>query len=281
MNVLDLFSGIGGFALGLERAGMRTVAFCERDPFCRAVLAHHWPGIPCHDDVRTLRAEHVGPVDLVCGGPPCQPASLAGKRLGAADDRWLWPEALRVVTEVRPRWALFENPPGFLSMGFASTTTALESLGYRVGTVNLPACGLAAPHLRHRIWIVAHAPDVRGPEIERGEPDGVGELLDGAAADTERWGLEGGHKRFAAPQAIIAAQDDSTGDGDSGPGRQPQPELRRVDDGVPGWLDGRAVPPPVARGVANRVQRLRALGNSVVPQVVEQIGRAIMSAEAA
>src|SRR6185369_15732907 len=104
MNVLDLFSGIGGFSLGLERAGMRTVAFCEIDPFCRAVLAKHWPGVPIHHDIRKLRATDVGPVELICGGFPCQPHSSAGKRRGKDDDRHLWPEMFRLITECRPGW---------------------------------------------------------------------------------------------------------------------------------------------------------------------------------
>jgi DNA (cytosine-5)-methyltransferase 1 len=116
MNVLDLFSGIGGFSLGLERTnGFKTIAFCEIDPFCRKVLAKHWPGIPIFDDITKLNRgdlDGIGEVDVICGGFPCQPVSCAGKRKGDRDERWLWPEFYRVVCLVKPRWVLVENVPG-------------------------------------------------------------------------------------------------------------------------------------------------------------------------
>src|SRR3990167_7230120 len=113
LRVLDLFSGIGGFSLGLERTGgFRTIAFCEIEPYCRAVLKKHWPDVPCFTDVRTLTACDVGAVDLICGGYPCQPFSEAGKRLGAQDDRHLWPEYLRLIQELRPTWVIGENVAG-------------------------------------------------------------------------------------------------------------------------------------------------------------------------
>jgi DNA (cytosine-5)-methyltransferase 1 len=342
LTVLDLFSGIGGFSLGLERTGgFRTIAFCETDPFCRAVLAHHWPGIPIHDDVRTLTAgvvdgytrnreieanaaglgiqgcaestrrtgtDEFSVIEVICGGFPCQPWSHAGKRRGHEDDRDLWPEMRRIIAECRPRWVLGENVSGFVSqpMGFDRCLADLEAEGYAVGAVMVPACAVGAPHRRDRIWIVAHAQDVRGADVERREPDGVGELLDGGVAadadkgigwrggsqDRQAWiGPVGGgeisadaigqgleiverQRRDDGPQRATPERD-----GDAGPRRLVEPGLRRVDDGVSRWLDGRTVPPPVARGVPNRVQRLRALGNSVVPQVVEAIGRAILEAE--
>src|SRR5690242_16811958 len=120
MNVLDLFSGIGGFSLGLERAGMRTVAFCEADTGCRRVLANHWPGVPCYSDVRKLTAaglvaDGIRSVDLVCGGPPCQPFSSAarGIKRGTGDDAILWLDMLRLVDETQPAWVLLENVINF------------------------------------------------------------------------------------------------------------------------------------------------------------------------
>src|SRR5215469_6663902 len=120
IRLLDLFSGIGGFSLGLERTGgFRTVAFCEADAFCRRVLLKHWPEVPCYDDVRCLTAERLAAagiaVDAICGGWPCQPHSFAGSRSGAADERDLWPEFIRLIREIRPRWVLGENVPGLLS----------------------------------------------------------------------------------------------------------------------------------------------------------------------
>ncbi len=135
VNVLDLFSGIGGFSLGLERAGMSTVAFCEIEKFPRAVLAKHWPGVPIYDDVRTLTADRldrdgVPRIDLVCGGYPCQPFSHAGKRGGTSDPRHLWPEMRRVVGEVRPAWVTAENVTGHITMGLDQVLADLEADGY-------------------------------------------------------------------------------------------------------------------------------------------------------
>ena len=158
MRVLDLFSGIGGFSLGLERAGMQTVAFCETDPFCCKVLAKHWPDIPIHNDIRTLDGrQYRGTVELVCGGFPCQPFSVAGKRTGTSDDRSLWPEMFRIIREVQPTWVIGENVPGIISMELDQVLFDLESAGYACQTFDIPACGVDAHHIRHRVWIVAHA----------------------------------------------------------------------------------------------------------------------------
>jgi len=158
LKVLDLFSGIGGFSLGLERTGgFETVAFCEIDPFCRRVLAKHWPGVPIHDDVRELTADAIGPVDIIVGGYPCQPFSTAGKRRGAEDDRHLWPEVHRLVAAIRPAWCLFENVAGHISMGLDEVLSDLEGEGYTCWPLVIPACGVDAPHRRDRVWIIAHA----------------------------------------------------------------------------------------------------------------------------
>lgn len=155
MRVLDLFSGIGGFSLGLERAGMQTVAFCEIDPFCQKVLKKHWPNVPIFNDIRTL--DYDGKVDLVCGGFPCQPFSSAGKRKGKEDNRDLWPEMFRIVQRYKPTWVIGENVAGFVNMELERTATDLESEGYEVQAFLIPACAVGAPHQRNRIWIVAHA----------------------------------------------------------------------------------------------------------------------------
>ena len=194
MNVLDLFSGTGGFSLGLEAAGMQTAAFCEADPDCRELLAHRWPGIPIYDDIRTLTGDQieqdVGAIDVICGGFPCQPFSVAGKRIGIHDDRHLWPEMLRVIKEVRPSWVIGENVAGIGSMAldageivvesrsitrdpdgdhYAAVLSRqetmllnaicedLEAAGYDVQPFDIPACAVGALHRRHRIWIVAHS----------------------------------------------------------------------------------------------------------------------------
>ncbi len=157
LRVLDLFSGIGGFSLGLERTGgFETVAFCEIDPFPRKVLAKHWPGVPIFADVRELRGDDVGPVDVICGGYPCQPFSTAGQRRGAEDDRHLWPEFSRLVDELRPAWVIGENVAGHISMGIDDVLSDLETKGYTCRTFVNPAFAVDAPHKRDRCWIVAH-----------------------------------------------------------------------------------------------------------------------------
>jgi len=158
VRVLDLFSGIGGFSLGLERAGMETVAFCEYDKFCQQVLKKHWPHIPIHDDVRTLDAkQYRGAVDVVCGGFPCQPFSVAGKQQGKSDERHLWPEMLRIIRECQPTWVIGENVSGFVNMALDDCWADLEAEGYEVQPFIIPACGVEAHHRRDRCWIVAYS----------------------------------------------------------------------------------------------------------------------------
>ena len=202
MRVFDLFSGIGGFSLGLEAAGMETVGFCEIEEFPRKILKKHWPNVPIFKDIRTLTGEEIrekcGRIDLVCGGYPCQPFSNAGKRRGHEDDRHLWPEMFRLIKEVRPTWVIGENVAGLTSMvqfdsllevdtkeysreEMASGSVAvgrvcerkgtgmlyqvledLEQEGYSVQPFVIPACAVDAPHRRDRVWIVGHASRNRG-----------------------------------------------------------------------------------------------------------------------
>lgn len=168
---LDLFSGIGGFALAARWLDMETIGFCEIDPFCQQVLAKNFPGVPIHDDVKTLDPELVlgwlggRRLDLVTGGYPCQPFSQAGKQLGHADPRHLWPEIARLLHGLRPRYALFENVVGHVKLGLDDVLDDLEALGYAARPVVLPACAVNAPHERARVWIVCAA--VRDPDGEQ------------------------------------------------------------------------------------------------------------------
>jgi DNA (cytosine-5)-methyltransferase 1 len=158
MRVLDLFAGLGGMSLGLERTGgFVTVAFCEIEPFPQRVLKKHWPDVPCHSDVRALKGDDVGPVDVICGGYPCQPFSYAGKREGADDDRHLWPHYLRLITELRPAWVIGENVAGHITLGLDQVLSDLESAGYAARAFVIPAVAVDAPHRRDRVWIVANA----------------------------------------------------------------------------------------------------------------------------
>jgi DNA (cytosine-5)-methyltransferase 1 len=167
MNVLDLFSGIGGFSLGLERAGMHTVAFCEIEPYCRAVLAKHWPGVPCYPDIRELSAARLAAdgisADVICGGFPCQDVSTAGDRAGLEGQRsGLWFEYKRLIREIRPRFVIVENVTGLLSLGMGTVLGDLASLGYDAEWHCISAAAVGAPHERDRVWIIAHAEKITG-----------------------------------------------------------------------------------------------------------------------
>ena len=277
IRVLDLFSGIGGFSLGLERAGpFRTVAFCEREPFPQAVLRKHWPDTPIYDDVRTIPTERLGRIDLICGGFPCQPWSVAGQQRGAEDDRDLWPVMASLIERLRPRWVVGENVRGFVNepLGLQRSLSDLESLGYQTAPFVIPACAVDAPHRRDRVWIVGHSKNERRScwenagrkraEDKQIEQSGIRSEFSGSGqnvADADSASSQGG----CIPSRIHSEHADADS-GSDGIGRQtslqwlPEPGVGRV-----------------AHGVSRRVDRLKALGNAVVPQVVEQIGRAIMA----
>lgn len=240
MKVLDLFSGVGGFPLGLERTGgFRTIAFCEIDPLCRRVLAKHWPEVPCYDDIRTLtarrlRADGIAP-DVLCGGFPCQDISDAGPRLGLDGERsGLWSEFARLIGELRPCYAIVENAAALRWRGLARILGDLAALGYDAEWHCIPASAVGAPHVRDRLWIVAH-------------PAGWG---------PQGWAWCGDEGSWRSP--ILTA-------GEIAGARAPWP-------GEPG-LDR------VAYGVPDHVGRVAALGNAVVPQIPELIGRAILTYE--
>ncbi len=154
---LDLFSGIGGFALAAKRAGFRTVGFSEIDSFASRVLAERFPGVANFGDVRNARAfSGLGPITVLTAGYPCQPASLAGKRGGAGDHRWLWPAVRDILPIVRPTWFIGENVLGHVSLGLDEVLADLESHGYSAQPFTIPACAVGAWHRRERVWIVAH-----------------------------------------------------------------------------------------------------------------------------
>ena len=223
----SLFAGIGGIDLGLERAGMQVRWQVEIDEFCNRVLEKHWPDIPRYLDVRSVGVLNAEPVDVIAGGFPCQPVSIAGKKLAQADERWLWPEMARIIRELRPGYVLLENVPGLLARGFGDVLGDLAACGYDAEWDCLRASDLGAPHRRERVFVVAY-------------PNGT--RLEGLWSQVVREA-----QRYAADR----------------PWWHPEPALDRVADGFP-----------------DRVDRMRALGNAVVPQVVEAIGRVIASEHA-
>jgi len=154
---LDLFSGIGGFALAAKWNGYRTVGFCDNEPYAQAVLKKHWPEVPCHKDIREVRGELYAGVTLLTGGFPCQPFSVAGKQRGKDDNRYLWPEMLRVIQEAKPAWIIGENVAGIVNLALDQVCADLEGQGYEVEPIIVPACAVDAPHRRDRVWIVGYS----------------------------------------------------------------------------------------------------------------------------
>jgi DNA (cytosine-5)-methyltransferase 1 len=161
MRHLDLFSGIGGFALAARWSGFETVAFCEIDQYCQKVLAKHWPQVPIYSDIKKLtrqglESDGISQPDIITGGFPCQPFSVAGKQRGQDDNRHLWPEMLRIISELHPAWVVGENVSGFVRLALDDCISDLEGQGYAVQSFIIPACAVNASHRRDRVWIMAN-----------------------------------------------------------------------------------------------------------------------------
>lgn len=250
LRVLDLFSGIGGFSLGLERAGgFETVAFCEIDDHCLAVLAKRWPTVRQYQDVRSLSAAQLDAdgivVDAICGGFPCQDISLAGNGEGLDGERsGLWSEIARLVGELRPRFLLVENVAALLGRGLDRVLGDLAALGYDAEWHCIPAAYIGARHIRDRVWIVAEPTGKR--QDARPYVDAV--VLERFRKSCTAWGED----RFIPGTQLC---DDWT---------PPNYLFERVDDGT-----------------SHRLDRLGECGNAVVPQIPELIGRAILERMAA
>jgi DNA (cytosine-5)-methyltransferase 1 len=283
LRVLDLFSGIGGFSIGLERAGMTTVAFCEIDKKAQLVLEKHWPDVPIFKDVSTLTKGLLDgrgiTVDVICGGFPCQDISYAGAGAGIEGERsGLWSEYARLIGELRPQFVIVENVSALLSRGLDRVLGDLASIGYDAEWHCIPASAVGAPHRRDRVWIVAYPNNNgrNGPENAESNParngggapwkdiseqsSGSGDLgrdirggEEKIMADTVRAGLEG--------QREIASRIGA--------------ELNNTRN--TGWWAVESDVGRVAHGIPKRMDRLKQLGNAVVPQIPELIGRAIIN----
>ena len=268
MTVGSLFAGIGGFDLGFERAGFTIRWQVENDKYCTLILRKHWPDVRRYGDITLIDWNDVERVDLVCGGFPCQPVSVAGKRRGTADERWLWPEFARCLRVLRPRYVLVENVPGLLVRGMGEVVGDLARFGYDAEWEVLSAAAFGAPHLRRRIWLVAY-------------DQSAGARMGCFEASSERWGTaktESAGLRQADwhPSDVgIDASSPIVADAES-------TRLEVGRQGLSTASDWWATEPDVGRmahGVPARVDRLRGLGNAVVPQVVEWIGRQILKAQ--
>lgn len=248
LNVLSLFAGIGGLELGLERAGMTTVGQVELDAYCRSVLAHHWPEVARHDDVRTAPAWWLGQprprVNVICGGFPCQPFSTAGKMLGVGDERWGWPWMVDVIRAVRPGYVLVENVPALIrdSGAFGAVLGDLAELGFDAEWSIVPASTFGASHRRPRLFLLAYP--------NQSEPGRRSRLSEVTAGGRDREELADTHR--------CRSHLGGTTNAESWPR---EPRVGRMADGLPGRVDRR---------------RLYALGNAVVPVVSEHIGQLIL-----
>lgn len=310
LRMLDLFSGIGGFSYAGEKlvGGYETVAFCEYDKHAQKVLRKHWPDTEIIDDVRELANDadrFRGLVDIVVGGYPCQPFSLAGVRRGDKDDRHLWPEMLRIIKAVRPTWVIGENVAGHISMGLDEVLSDLEAEGYQARCFVIPAVAADARHRRDRCWIIAYSESARtgfndrglrqrAEGIDRGEKtkaETVGNAEDvrrNIRQDTEREGSKDQQDKSQSSvwgEPIGSDKDVPNADSERSQGVG----QKRDDEGSAGLRGGEArweksfwEPEPavgrVANGVPGRVHRLRQLGNSIVPQVAARILWAIKEA---
>lgn len=239
----SLFSGIGGIDLGLEWAGWKCKWQVENDPYCIRILERHWPNVRRYGDIRTVHAPPF--VDLICGGFPCQPVSEAGKRKAQADERWLWPEFANIVREIRPRTILVENVPGLLTVNqgtaMGDILGDLAELGYDTRWESISAAAFGAPHLRRRVFIVAYSTS-NGCDSNR--------IAQRSETDTY-------HEKRESTEIIARWEDIEPYSGKSSRWAT-KPRMGRVANGIP-----------------HRVDRIRTLGNAVVPQIAEYIGRQI------
>jgi len=352
MRHLDLFSGIGGFALGLQRSRLdvETIGFCEIDKYATRVLNKNFPDVPVYHDVRTLDADRLGTIDIITGGYPCQPFSVAGKQRGTADDRHLWPEMHRIVATTRPTWVIAENVAGHIKLGLDQVLSDLENEDYTAWPVVIPACAKDASHRRDRVWIIASRNDAdinsqrphraevnkhRGSQPIDGEVSQSGQVREVLAdtgdtgqrdtqdvADTSgSTGRDGrapeyiGDKGRATPGTRAEGIQSKDGEARSDHAEQGGEDVANADsagiqqrrgtrcpdedgsdagrvqrDGVQGrekeegkvqagtreeWWPTEPAVGRVAHGIPSRVDRLKGLGNAIVPQIVTEIANAI------
>ena len=324
-TVNDLFSGIGGVALGLESTGyFKTVQFVENEKWCQKILNKNFPEIPIHNDVKTFKGYDA---DVVVGGFPCQPFSVAGKQQATQDNRHLWPDMFRVIKETKPTWVIGENVRNIVSisdgMVLEQVYIDLESEGYEVQSFIIPASAVNAPHQRYRTWIIGYRTSDRGQSMEypnsfrshkhkkseeeinrRTETSVATTSTDVAHTECMGWEqratqsekFEGkatpnkfnySSKRRSIGKAgeDVANTESSIGYDDEAvtrDGGSPTQEVFGDGGSIPGesaWWDIEPNVGRVAHGIPGRVYRLKGLGNSIVPQIAQEIGNAIIAAE--
>jgi DNA (cytosine-5)-methyltransferase 1 len=295
MRYGSLFTGIGGIDLGLDMAGMECAWQVEVDDYCTSVLEKRWPDVAKYRDIFELNAKELEPVDLICGGFPCQPVSVAGRRAGTSDERWIWGEFARIIRQVKPRWVVAENVTGLLSANagraFAEVLRDLAESRYNVVWDVFPAGGqggVGAPHKRQRIFIIAKLADskserhgrragekrrIKERELQQKEQgrSEMGSKVEGRSksrrkdvADPEGIGVQGRRPRREQKSQPHGQERLSVCQGERPREAhwETEPNVGRVVDGIP-----------------NRTHRIKALGNSVVPQVAKQIGEMILDTD--
>jgi len=268
---LDLFSGIGGFSLGLEATGgFETVAFCDIDQYPRQVLQKHWPHVKQYEDIKELnyeklKADGLLPIDIITGGYPCQPFSVAGRKKGEDDPRHLWPEYFRLVKECRPTWVIGENVSGHIKLGLDTVISDLESEDYAVRPFSISASSIGANHQRERVWIVANSRRPRGPWSELRE-------------ENENETRKENANQFERSSSTPSSSANTNGKGSQRYGSEY--ELRESQEeretSWSRWWESEPDVGRVAYGIPKRVDRLKSLGNSLVPQIPYYIGKTIL-----
>ena len=293
LSHVDLCSGIGGFALGFQWAGLsKPVLFCDIEPWSRKVLAKHWPDVPIATDVKELANDPNGLIPrtdpkrtILTAGYPCQPFSHAGKRLGQEDDRHIWPYILQIVAQKRPAFCCFENVYGHVSMGLDQVLLDLETQGYASRTFIVPACAVDAPHLRFRAFVIAKDvsdTDSAGQQqsnqemarepSEQSDSGGVQPGQTMAHTSVRELQRRGQEQVYEQPDIQMQSARGSQGEP---PQRSTLSGLGGMADGIPRWLDEPRDTPRTVKGVKGRADRLKGLGNAIVPQIAQKIGEAI------
>ena len=285
LKILDLFSGIGGFSLGLEATGgFETSAFCDIDPYCRKVLQQHWPNVPIYEDIKKLKGTDIGTVDIITGGYPCQPFSVAGKQKGVEDKRHLWPDMFRIIKECKPTWVIGENVGGHIKLGLDSVLQDLESEGYTVRAFSISASSVGANHQRERVWTVGYSEHSYAMEDTRQygrriESTWDTESIGSGTSEETQWTTNSNQINGSGEGAALMGEATDT-DSQRLHGLGTEHELREgKTKGTSSWERWWEFEPDVGRvvnGVPNRVDRIKALGNSLVPQIPFYIGQTIL-----
>jgi DNA (cytosine-5)-methyltransferase 1 len=286
---LDLFSGLGGFSLGLEATGgFETVAFCDIEKFSRKVLKKHWPDVKQYKDIKELTYEQIkedtlAPIDIITGGYPCQPFSVAGSQRGEKDKRHLWPDMFRLVKECKPTWVIGENVSGHIKLGLDTVLQDLESEGYTVRAFSISASSVGANHQRERVWIIAYSNMENSRQHGRRiESTWNTESIGSGTSEETQWSTNSNQINGSGEGATLVGESSDT-NSQRLQGRRSEQQLRKDETERPtswdGWWEFEPDVGRVANGIPRRVDRLKGLGNSLVPAIPFIIGQSILEEE--